>query len=146
MSIEDGTLQVIDSDVRDLAVRDLAHAVVLGTPEVLRARNALEFRALRSDRNAAPVASREFSRTERLIIRVSGYAPGSDRPAISARVMSRFGQPLRNLRVDGEIWPDGPSQIELPLAGFAVGEYLLELTATSAAGTAKDMIGFRITS
>ncbi len=146
MSIEDGGLQVIDSDVRDLAVRDLANAVVLGTPEVLRARNALEFRALQSDRNAAPVASREFSRTERLIIRVSGYAPGTERPVISARVMSRFGQPLRNLRVDGDIWPDGPSQIELPLAGFAVGEYSLELTATSASGEAKDMIGFRITS
>ncbi|HEY2905472.1 MAG TPA: VWA domain-containing protein [Vicinamibacterales bacterium] len=146
MSIEDGGLQVIDSDVRDLAVRDLATAVVLGTPEVLRAHTALEFRALQSDRNAAPVASREFSRTERLIIRVSGYAPGSQRPAISARVMSRFGQPLRNLQVDGDIWPDGPSQIDLPLAGFAVGEYSLELTATSASGEAKDLIGFRITS
>ena len=146
MSIEDGGLQVIDSDVRDLAVRDLGKAVVLGTPEVLRARTAREFHALEGDRDAPPVASREFSRTERLIIRVSGYAPGTERPAISARVMSRLGQPLRNLRVDGDRWPDGPSQIDLPLAGFAVGEYSLELTATSSSGEAKDLIAFRITS
>jgi hypothetical protein len=119
---------------------------VLGTPEVLRARTAREFHALEGDRDAPPVASREFSRTERLIIRVSGYAPGTERPAISARVMSRLGQPLRNLRVDGDRWPEGPSQIDLPLAGFAVGEYSLELTATSPSGEAKDLIGFRITS
>jgi VWFA-related protein len=146
MSIEDGGLQVIDSDVRDLAVRDLAKTVVLGTPEVLRARNAREFRALEADRNATPVAAREFSRTERLLIRVSGYAPGAERPAISARLLSRFGQPLRNLPVDGDVWPGGPSQIDLPLAGFAVGEYSIELTATSSSGEAKDLIGFRITS
>ncbi len=146
MSIEDGGFQVIDSDVRDLAVRDLGKAVVLGTAEILRARTAREFHALQADRNAAPVASREFSRTERLLVRVSGYAPGTERPEISARVMSRLGQPLRNLHVDGDVWPDGPSQIDIPLAGFAVGEYSLELTATSASGEAKDLIAFRITS
>ena len=146
MSIEDAGLQVIDSDVRDLAVRDLAKAVVLGTPEVLRARTALEFRALESDPNAEPVAAREFSRTERLIVRVTGYAPGGAPPTISARLLSRFGQPMRVLQVAAPREPTGPSQIDLPLAGFAAGEYAIELTATSPAGEAKDLIGFRITS
>jgi VWFA-related protein len=145
MSIEDVGLQVIDSDVRELAVRDLSKAVVLGTPEILRARNAREFRALESDQDAPPVASREFSRTERLLIRVRGYAAGGERAAVSARLMSRFGQPLRDLHVNPDASPAGPCQIDLPLAGFAAGEYSIELTAKSASGEAKDLIGFRIT-
>jgi len=146
MSIEDAGRQVIDSDVRDVSIRNLAKTVVLGTPEVLRARTARDFKALESDPNAAPVAAREFSRTERLLIRVSGYGPGADRPTISARLLSRFGQPVRDLAVEPPRNADGPSQIDLPLAGFAVGEYSLELTATSKAGEAKDLVGFRITS
>ena len=60
-------------------VRDLTAPVVLGTPEVLRARTARDFRALASDPDAVPVAAREFSRTERLMIRVPAYAPsGAD--------------------------------------------------------------------
>jgi VWFA-related protein len=146
MSIEDAGFQVIDSDVRDLSVRDLGKTVVLGTPEVLRARNALEFRALQSDPDAAPVASREFSRTERLLVRVTAYAPGAEPPTIGARLMSRFGQPMRTLRVAPASVPGGASQIDLPLAGFAAGEYSIELSATSPAGEAKDQIAFRITS
>ena len=40
MSIEDAAAQVIDQDVREISVRDLRGDVALGTPEVLRARNA----------------------------------------------------------------------------------------------------------
>src|SRR5262249_10071107 len=68
MEIQDVTLQVLDRDVRDISVRDLRGDVAVGTPEVLRARNAREFRTLDADA-AVPVASREFSRTERLLIR-----------------------------------------------------------------------------
>ncbi len=148
MSIEDMGQQVIDSDVRTIVVRDLQNRsdlVVLGTPEILRARNARELRSLDADPDAAPVASREFSRTERLVIRVPAYAP--DGPAtLSATLMSRTGQAMRPLPVTAPARPGGSSQINLPLAGLAAGEYLIELTATSPAGQAKDQIGFRVTS
>jgi hypothetical protein len=148
MSIEDMGQQVIDSDVRTIMVRDLqrrSEPVVLGTPEILRARNARELRSLDADPDAAPVAAREFSRTERLVIRVPAYAP--DGPAtLSATLMSRTGQAMRPLEVTSPARPGGTSQINLPLAGLAAGEYLIELTATSPAGQAKDQIGFRVTS
>jgi hypothetical protein len=36
------------------------------------------------------------------------------------------------------------SQLELALSSFAAGEYLLELTAKSEAGSAQEFIAFRI--
>ena len=42
--------------------------------------------------------------------------------------------------------PVGANQIDLPLAGLAAGEYIIELTATIPGGEAKDRVGFRVTS
>jgi len=144
MSIEDATSQVLDTDVRDIAVGALTGPVVLGTAEVLRARNAREYRALDADPGAVPVAAREFSRTERLLIRFPAYGL-SETPTLSARLLSRMGKAMRDLPVAPAPTPAGLNQIDLPLAGLAAGEYLVELTAESPAGQAKDLIGFRVT-
>ena len=72
MKIQDGDRRDVDTDVRDLIIRDLRGRVAIGTPEVMRARNAREFRALGADPDATPVSSRVFSRTERLLIRLPG--------------------------------------------------------------------------
>jgi VWFA-related protein len=145
MSIEDAGLQVIDSDVREIVVRDLHAPVVLGTPEILRARNAREFRTLNANPQAVPVASREFSRMERLMIRVPAYAPDGS-PAVSARLMSRTGQAMRTLTVSPPAAAGGENEIDLPLAGLASGDYQIEVTATSPAGQATDLVSFRVTS
>ena len=146
MSIEDDAGQAIDSDVREIVVRDLNAPVVLGTPEVLRARTARDFRALESDPDAAPVASREFSRTERLMIRVAAYAPSGVDLTLSARLLNRKGQTMRNLAVQLEAAPSTRHQIDLPLAALAAGQYLIEVTAKSPAGEVKDLLEFRVTS
>jgi VWFA-related protein len=143
MSVEDVAAQVLDSDVRDVAVPDFRRAVVIGTPAVLRARNAREFRLLDEDA-AVPVASREFSRTERLLIRFPAYGPSGSSPSLSAKLLSRMGQAMRDLRIATSA--GGDNEIDLPLAGLAAGEYTIELTATSPAGEAKDRFGFRVTS
>ena len=144
MSIEDASLQVIDSDVRAIVVRDLEAPVVLGTPEVFRARTARDFRALDANPLAVPVASRVFSRAERLVIRVPAYAPDGE-PIVSAVLMSRVRQPMRDLPVTPPASPGGASQIELPLAGLASSEYTIEVRATHRAGEASETIGFRVT-
>mgnify|MGYP003693991867 CR=1 FL=1 len=46
MTIQDVAAQEIDRDVRELSIRDLRGGVAIGTPEVLRSRNAREFRTL----------------------------------------------------------------------------------------------------
>jgi len=145
MSIEDSASQRIDLDVREIIVGDLRAPVAIGTPEVLRARTARDVRALDENPDAVPVAAREFSRAERLVIRVPAYAPGSATPTLSAKLVSGSGQSMRPLTLDAAATPDGRAQIHLPLAGLASGEYAVEITATSVAGEAKDTLRFRVT-
>jgi hypothetical protein len=145
MSIEDSAAQPLDMDVREILIDDLRAPVAIGTPEVLRARTARDVRALDANPDAVPVSSREFSRAERLVIRVPTYAPGTDAPTVSARLMTSAGQSMRTLTLDAEAIPDGRSQIDLPLAGLASGEYVVEITAASPAGEAKGTLKFRVT-
>lgn len=142
MAIEDAASNVIDQDVREMSIRDLRGDVAVGTPEILRARNAREFRTLEDDA-AVPVAAREFSRTEHLLIRFSAYPPG-DGATVSARLLGRTGAAIRSLEV-GE-GTRGGRAIDLPLAGFASGEYVIEVRATSGARDASDRVTFRVTS
>jgi hypothetical protein len=144
MSIQDAASTVLDQDVRELSIRDLGGDVAIGTPEVLRARNAREFRTLETEA-AVPVASREFSRTERLLIRFRAYGPAGERPSISAKLLGRMGTAMRELAVVPALTPGGDNAIDLPLAGLATGEYIVEMTVRSAAAQATDRLGFRVT-
>ncbi|MGH9139553.1 MAG: VWA domain-containing protein [Vicinamibacterales bacterium] len=143
MSIQDAASTVLDQDVREMSIRSMDGDVAVGTPEILRARNAREFRALDSA-SAAPVASREFSRTERLLIRFGAYGPGSLAPAVSARLLDRMGHPMRTLVVTPAP-AAGDNTIDLPLAGFAPGDYTIEVKAASGAREATERTPFRIT-
>ena len=145
MSIEDSASQPIDTDVREILVGDLRAPVAIGTPQVLRARTARDVRALDANPDAVPVSSREFSRAERLVIRVPAYAPGTDAPTVSARLLTGAGQSMRTIALNAEAILDGRVQIDLPLAGLASGEYAVEITAASPAGEAKDTLHFRVT-
>ena len=145
LTIQGDDERVIDTDARDVEVADLAGLrLAMGTPAVLRTRTAREFLAAGADPDAPPVASREFSRSERLLIRVPVYGPAA--PAVTARLLNRLGQPLRELQAMAALTRDGAVQFDLPLASFAVGEYTLELTATSAADRVAELLFFRVTS
>jgi VWFA-related protein len=145
MSIENEGEQAIDSDVRDISIRDLSASVVLGTPEVFRGRTARDFRAFDSASDATPVASREFSRTERLLIRLPAYAPAAAPLTVSARLMNRKGQLIRDLEVRPGVRPSSPAEVDLPLAGFAVGDYRIEIAASSQNAQTRDVLDFRVT-
>jgi hypothetical protein len=142
MSIQDAASTVLDQDVRDLSVRDLKGDVAVGSLEVLRARNAREFRTLDAD-GAVPVASRVFSRSERLLIRFQAYGPAGALPAVSAKLLDRMGHAMRAL--DVAYAPSGDYTIDLPLSGLAPGEYGIEVSAATGAHDATDRIAFRVT-
>jgi hypothetical protein len=142
MSIEDAASTVLDQDVREMSVRDLKGDVAIGTPEILRARNAREFRAL-EDGAAVPVASRECSRTERLLIRFHAYGPVGQPPAVSARLLDRMGHPMRNLAIAPSP-TGGDDTIDLPLASFAPGDYTIEIKVASGTREATERTPFRI--
>jgi len=144
MRVEDAALQPMDADIRDIPIRDLTKGVTIATPEVMRARNEREFRALDDDPTAVPVSSREFSRTEHLLVRFVAYAPGGQTPVVTAKLLNRGGQVMRTLEI--EPGPHGEHQCDLLLSAFAAGEYRLELTASSAAGDTREVVDFRVTS
>ena len=78
LSIEDAGGSVIDSEVRRVTVPDLtAPQPALSTPRVFRARTARDLQGLVQDASAVPLASREFSRGDRVLIRFDAYGVGT---------------------------------------------------------------------
>jgi hypothetical protein len=119
--------------------------VALGTPAVFRGRTARDFRALASTLDAVPVSSREFSRTERLVIRVPVYAPPDVPLTVSARLQNRKGQTIRTLTTELVAARSFLREIDLPLSGFAAGDYRIEITATTPAAATTDVLDLRVT-
>jgi VWFA-related protein len=144
VSVEGSSSQVLDSEVREIMVPDLTSAqTVLGTPQVFRARTVREYQQVKADPDAVPIASREFSRMDRLLIRVPVYGPGGSTPALSVHILNRAGQPMNELAVSPAVTP-ATQQIELPIAGLAPGEYVVEIAANGEGGEAKELLGFRV--
>jgi len=145
MEILDLAGRVLDHDVRDLVVAPFTKPLAFGTAAVFRSRTNRDFRAIADGTViAAPVASRQFSRAEHLVFRIpvsSGGAP----PVVTARLLSRFGAPLRDMPVI--IAPSSTTifQVDLPLAAFASGGYILEFSARNDGASAVDRIEFTVT-
>jgi hypothetical protein len=137
----------LDVEARDVKVPDFTTPhVALGTPAVFRAGNAREFQALAASPSPVPTAGRDFRRTERLLVRFDAYTPGSESPVVTARVLNRAGAGMADLEVRAPQLPGAFYQIDLPLAGFAPGEYLIEVKAKGAGGEVTELVPLRITS
>jgi VWFA-related protein len=136
--------EVLDSAVEEITVPDFTQVEVsFATPRVYRARTVRELQVLKGQPDAAPTSDREFSRTERLFIRAEAYAPGGTTPEVTARLLNRAGDRMADLPVQTN--PAGFIELEVPLAAFAAGEYLVELNARNPAGsTAQELIAFRV--
>ena len=134
----------LDVDARDVEVPALKGDTPLLLPAILIAtQSAREFREVSADLNAAPDPSRQFRRTERLVIRVPAYA-GSVPLPVTARLLNRLAQPMRELgTLPGA--GTGVTQFDLPLAPLAPGEYFLLFSVKGASGPVDQRVGFRIT-
>jgi hypothetical protein len=144
MAIKDATSRVVDRDVRDLVVGGFRGPVTLGSSEVLRARNAREYQALAVDPEATPVAARQFSRTERLLIRMPVFTVAAA-PTVTARLLNGAGGAMRELAVSPVPTRPTAYQVDVPLAALATGTYTIEWTARTAGGEATDSLPFRVT-
>ena len=144
MVVEGARGQVLDTSGRDVTAPDFNTVTMsFGTPRVFRVRTLPELQALKAKPDAVPTTEREFSRTDRLYIRVDAYAPGGITPPVTARLLNRAGQSMSDLPVRQA--PGSPSELELALSPLAAGEYLIELNAKSEGGsTAQELIAFRV--
>jgi hypothetical protein len=116
---------------------------VIATPQVLRSRTAREHSLLGGNPAAVPVATRVFSRTERLWVRAGAYAADGE-PRVAARLLNRVGGEMRILDVETTAIAD-VYQVDVPLAGLAAGEYSVQFSATSGARDTSESVTFRVT-
>jgi VWFA-related protein len=139
-----GTGGTLDTEIRTIDVPDLtAPPAGLSTPRVFRARTAREMQAILADPGAVPVASREFSRAERLVIRFDVYGSGAEPPAAAAALLNRGGQKMADLPV-AQATAGGTHQIDFSLGAIPPGEYLVEITVKGPGGEAKELVPFRV--
>ena len=89
-----------------------------------------------------PAAVFHFRRTERL--RVEWPAP-ADLAGHEARLLDRKGQPLAvPVTVTRGPGDGAPVRAELSLAPLNIGDYVIEVTARTAAGSARKLLAFRV--
>lgn len=143
MIVEGDRGQVMDSSARELTAPDFTKVQLsIGTPRVFRARSVKELQTLKTNADAFPIADREFSRTDRILIRFDAYAPGGAVPAVTARLLNRGGQSMADLPV--RTAPGAPAELDLALAPLSANDYVIELNAKSDAGTAQELVAIRI--
>ncbi len=148
MDVGDGGSTRLDTEEREFTVPDLTSTdVTLGTPRVFVARNAREFQQLAADPSATPSASREFRRTQRLLVRVDTFGRPAGPIEVKARLLNKQGKAMVDLPVQASKGDGEPNVVDLPLASLAAGEYLLELSAAAdGQAAATELIAFRLTS
>jgi VWFA-related protein len=139
-----GTTGTLDTETRTIDVPDLTRAETsISTPRLFRGRTVREMQTMAADPAAIPVATREFSRAERILIRFDAYGPGTATPEVSAVLLNRGGQKMSDVPVAPALTA-GTHQIDLGFASLAAGEYLVEVTVKGAGADVKELIPLRI--
>jgi len=122
--------KTIDRQTRVIDVPDFSgDAAALGTPRFYRPRTLREFQTLTADADAIPTATREFARTDRLLIRFDASGPAGEPATPTAAILSRGGRKMFDLQVARSTADGASHQIELALGPLPAGEYLLEIAA-----------------
>ena len=116
----------------------------VSAPMLYRARTAREIQDIRAAPDAPPTTSRQFSRTERLLLRFDAYGPAGTRPAVVLRLLNRMGEGMADLPAPAAVRQNG-FESEIGLGGLPPGDYLIEIAATSNADTFKKLLAIRIT-
>ena len=149
MALQSSSGAPLDTDYRGVVVPNLkVTKTTLATPQVLRTRTARQFDEASRNPEAAPVAARTFSRTERLIVRVPAYAPLDATPVVTGKLLNRRGVAMRDLEAVAADLPPGVVQFDLPLASLAPDEYRVELLASNPSvpgDQVKEIIVLRVT-
>ena len=134
----------LDRETQTIDVPDFSAAEPsLSTPRVFRARTARDIQMLQADAAAVPTVARDFSRTERLLIRFDAYAPGTEQAVPTARLLNRAGDKISDLSVM-PAGPGGTHQVDVGLNTTPPGEYLVELSLSGATGDVSSLVAFRV--
>jgi len=149
MTLLDARGQVLDTDARDVDVPDLRASQKVGpvllATQIVRTRTVRDFQAASANPHAAPSSLRTFVRADRLLIRVPAFDPAGPAVRVTATLMNRIGQPMRELDAVDSTPLDGVTQFALPLSFLAAGDYQLEVAGANGNGRARERLSFRVT-
>jgi VWFA-related protein len=135
----------LDADDVEIDVPDFTRVDVLLTkPAVFRARNAVDIRQIRAAASPMPTVTRDFQRTERLLIRFQAYGPAGTKPAVTARLLNQIGEPMADL-APPVASPDSNFEMEMGLGTLAPAPYIIEITAAAGDSQKKILLPIRIT-
>ena len=142
LTIEGDGTGTLDVEDRDVEVPDLtAPEMRITTPKVWVGRNARDFATLSSATPPAPSVTRDFRRTDRLLIKFDTIAPGTAPASVTAQLLNQQGTKMSDVTVA----PGPPHAIDLPLANLAAGQYLLEITANAEGQKpVSELLAFRV--
>jgi VWFA-related protein len=137
---------VLDTDSRDVTVpRPRKDTPTIYPPAVIRTRSAREFRDAVGSAAVVPVATRDFLRTDRLLIRVPATDQAGASVPVTAVLLNRWRQAMRDLApLDAADSVPSITQFDLPLASLAPGEYTVRLTVTHPGGSISEHVTFRV--
>jgi hypothetical protein len=134
----------LDRDIQSVEIPDFSGVQpALSTPRVFRARTARDVQLLQADSAAVPAVGRDFSRTERLVIRFDAYLPGTEQPAPVARLLNRAGTKMSDVAVT----PGGAAgafAVDVGLNAIPPGEYLVEIGLTGGGSETTSLVPFRV--
>ena len=138
--------KTLDSDYRGVPVPNLrVSRLTFASMQVVRTRNAREFTEAARNPTANPAPSREFSRAERLLLRVPVYSATDAAATVTATLLNRLGTPMRSLAPVSSDLPAEIAQFDLPLSSLAPDDYRVELKASAGSEEAKALLLFRVT-
>jgi len=137
--------EVLDRETRTFdAATAFAAPLAFGTPTVYRAGTVAQVRAMQAPAPAVPIAaSREFTRTDRVFVRVSLGGTASSTADVIARLVDRRGVSRATL-TSTRVGTEATWQIELPIGSIGSGEYAIACEAESGEYRAKTMVAFRV--
>lgn len=131
-------------DVTDRVPDFTGTGAIITAPQVFRARTARDIAVLRAATSPMPSATRQFSRTERLLVRFDAYGPAGTTPLVSLRLLNRAGDPLTALPAP-TLTTGSTFEADLSLAALPPGDYLVEITAATGADKTARLLGIRVT-
>jgi VWFA-related protein len=136
--------RALDREARDVDVPKAgAQPATALVPEIIRARTYREYQDAARNPGAVPTPTREFLRSDRLIVRAPAQVTERSALKVSARILNRWGQPMRDLEpLDGP--HDAIVQFGLPLAWLVAGQYEIEVRTTRPEGVASQKIPLRV--
>ena len=143
LAARNGAGEMIDRHTRTVTVPDPAAGLWISSPAIIRTTNAFELRQARNEPSATPSASREFARSDRLLIRFAVNGTDSAGATVTARLLNSRGGFLTNLTLIRR--PNvSDIEIDLPLTSVARGDYLISIQANQGVTQAEVVLPMRV--